>query len=108
MMAARTSSCISARWKAQGCTASTKDRQFYSTLLQIEGPASRPHKTCALPKAARGSPALTADVLAKALAEHPAPALPATGFLVKEEAPMATASKDRAAMKEQRAQDAKL
>ena len=36
-------------------------RQFYSTLLQIEGPASRPHKTCALPKAARGSPALTAD-----------------------------------------------
>jgi hypothetical protein len=46
--------------------------------------------------------------MVRQLTEHPAPALPATGFLVKEEAPMATASKDRAAMKEQRAQDAKL
>src|SRR6266446_9953697 len=47
MMAARMSSCTSARSSVPGCTALTKDKRSHSTLLLIEGRASPRRKICA-------------------------------------------------------------
>jgi len=81
MMAARTSSCISARSNARACLPSRRDKRSLSRLLPIEGQASPRRTICRLSDRQREGPQfLTTDVRAGCYGLWPRDWLPGMGL----------------------------